>query len=234
MAPWLVPRSLCPRRPRACGIVTFSCGERDRTRFIPAQPRALWPANRGSSTKSCITSSASLALNFVPSRSARVLSSLRSVAAARFRASRSSAFICSTVLCVDSSVFYVFGTRTWPASSTMPVLSFAMTAVWASAAHTPLILPTAGNMPNRPAQCPTLAVHPRVRGKHRAWRRKALRFVGSSARASETHHTRRARESCGRSLPVRAGVDGHGPSLALLGLVNPRLGAARAGFSPHS
>ena len=46
----------------------------------------------------------------------------------------------------------------------------------------PLILPTAGNMPNRPAQCPTLAVHPRVRGKHRAWRRKALRFVGSSAR----------------------------------------------------
>ena len=137
MAPWLVPRSLCPRRPRACGIVTFSCGERDRTRFIPAQPRALWPANRGSSTKSCITSSASLALNFVPSRSARVLSSLRSVAAARFRASRSSAFICSTVLCVDSSVFYVFGTRTWPASSTMPVLSFAMTAVWASAAHPP-------------------------------------------------------------------------------------------------
>ena len=84
-----------------------------------------------------ITSSASLALNFSHPRSARVLSSLRSVAAARFRASRSSAFICSTVLCVDSSVFYVFGTRTWPASSAMPVLSFAVTAVWASAAHTP-------------------------------------------------------------------------------------------------
>ncbi len=185
MAPWLVPRSLCPRRPRACGIVTFSCGERDRTRFIPAQPRALWPANRGSSTKSCITSSASLALNFVPSRSARVLSSLRSVAAARFRASRSSAFICSTVLCVDSSVFYVFGTRTWPASSTMPVLSFAMTAVWASAAHTPssfrqrgtcqIVQRNAQRLRFIPARVPAFApaavrlrcnrVHPRACGK---------------------------------------------------------------------
>ena len=168
MAPWLVPRSLCPRRPRACWIVTFSCGERDRTRFIPAQPRALWPANRGSSTKSCITSSASLALNFVPSRSARVLSSLRSVAAARFRASRSSAFICSTVLCVDSSVFYVFGTRTWPASSTMPVLSFAMTAVWASAAH------------------PPPPPHPSDSGEHAKSSSAMPNACGSSPRARET------------------------------------------------